>query len=177
MFLHHVSAYKITFSFLSNLHKHSCMNSIMSMKCMMCFWTQMPPAATKSKLAILSHVHSHKVIDPLVIWKCFTSWVCMQNIKSLSLTAQKLWPRLKFLPNTDMTETRCPRITFMRHRKNFSNYQVIFFMKLWESVSNQLNSVVTKYDRMKVSHVNVDWWNTWHLLAKGWTNTVSIKLI
>ena len=36
------------------------------------------------------------VIDLGVIWKDFISWVCMPNMKSLSLTVQKIWPRLKF---------------------------------------------------------------------------------
>ena len=38
----------------------------------------------------------HKVIHLGVIWKGFISWGYMPNMKSLSLTVQKLWPRLKF---------------------------------------------------------------------------------
>ena len=31
-----------------------------------------------------------------VIWKGFISWICVPNMNFLSLTIQKLWPRLKF---------------------------------------------------------------------------------
>ena len=56
-----------------------------------------PPAATKSKLAILSTKATVKVIE--VIWKGFTSWVCMPNMKSLSLSCSKVMAKVKnFLP-------------------------------------------------------------------------------
>ena len=42
------------------------------------------------------HGQGHKVVDLGVIWKGFISWVCMQIMKSLSFTVQKLWLRLKF---------------------------------------------------------------------------------
>ena len=47
------------------------------------------------------HDQDCKVIDPGVIWKGLISCVCIQNMKSLHLTVQKLWARLKFLPQTD----------------------------------------------------------------------------
>ena len=53
----------------------------------------MPRRPHSPKLAIFSI--NVKVIDLGVIWKGFISWVCMPNMKSLSLTVQKLWPRLK----------------------------------------------------------------------------------
>ena len=59
----------------------------------------MPPAARKSKLAIFlykGHSQGHKVIDLGVIWKGIISGLCMPNMKSRYLTAQKLWPRLIF---------------------------------------------------------------------------------
>ena len=34
---------------------------------------------------------------PCFIWKGFISWVYMPNMKSLSLTVQTLWPRLKVI--------------------------------------------------------------------------------
>ena len=58
---------------------------------------------TKFKLAIFSK--KVKVIDPIVTWKGFISWVCMQNMKSLSLTVQKSWPSLN-LSATD-NESGC----------------------------------------------------------------------
>ena len=47
-----------------------------------------------------------------VIWKGVISGVNMPNMKSLHLTVQKLWTRLKFLATesqTDRTKTICPR--------------------------------------------------------------------
>ena len=35
----------------------------------------------------------HKVIDLGVNWKGLISWVYIPNMKSLSLTVKKLWPR------------------------------------------------------------------------------------
>ena len=42
------------------------------------------------------HSQGHMVIDPGVIEKCFINRVCMQNMKSLPLRVEKLWPRLYF---------------------------------------------------------------------------------
>ena len=52
----------------------------------------MPPAAIKSKKLFLASrsKQGHKVIDLGVISKGVISVVCMPNMKSLSLTAQKL---------------------------------------------------------------------------------------
>ena len=52
----------------------------------------MPPAATKSKKLFLASSQSqgYKVIDLGVISKGVISGVCMPNMKSLSLTVQKL---------------------------------------------------------------------------------------
>ena len=48
----------------------------------------MLPAATKSKkiFYLQGKSQGHKVIDLGVIWKDVINGVCMQNIKSLSLT-------------------------------------------------------------------------------------------
>ena len=74
----------------------------------------MPPAVTKSKLAIFwNKGQGHW---PGAIWKGFISWVCEPNMKSLSFTVHKLWPRLKVFAtdrhmdtHTDWTKTRYPR--------------------------------------------------------------------
>ena len=50
----------------------------------------MPPTATKSKKLFLGQSQDHKVIDLGVIWKGVSRGVCMPNMKSLSLTVQKL---------------------------------------------------------------------------------------
>ena len=42
----------------------------------------------------------------------------MPNIQSVFLTVQKLWPRWKFLPQTDRTKTRCPQIPFQGHKNS-----------------------------------------------------------
>ena len=39
--------------------------------------------------------------------KSLTSWVCMPNIKFISLMVQKLWPRLNI--QSHRTKTRCPQ--------------------------------------------------------------------
>ena len=39
----------------------------------------------------------HKVINHDFNWKCCISWVYMPNMKSISVTVQKLSPMLKFL--------------------------------------------------------------------------------
>ena len=45
------------------------------------------------------------------------SFVCMPDMKSLSLTVQKLWPRLKFLPRShSQDKNRCPWIPFQGHK-------------------------------------------------------------
>ena len=51
------------------------------------------------EMKVKGYDQGHKVIDLGVIWKDFISWVYMPNtsMKSLSLTVQKLWPRVKFL--------------------------------------------------------------------------------
>ena len=53
----------------------------------------MPPGGNKVQKAISSFKvksQGHKVIDLDVIWKGVISGVCMPNMKSLSLTVQKL---------------------------------------------------------------------------------------
>ena len=60
----------------------------------------MPLATTKSKLVIFI-----KVSDLGSIFKDFISSVCMPNMKSLSLTFQKLWLTLKFFATEIHTDS------------------------------------------------------------------------
>ena len=71
-------------------------------------------------LEIYIKIQGDKVNDVGVIWKGFIWWVCMPNMKSLSLIDQKLWPRLKF--------TRCPKIPFRWHKKLFSMFYICWWL-------------------------------------------------
>ena len=74
------------------------MLTVYIMKSKMCLWNMNGPGGNKVQICYFyykSQGQGYKVIDPGVIWKDFISWVCMPNMKSLSLTVQKLWPRLK----------------------------------------------------------------------------------
>ena len=52
------------------------------------------------------HDQGNKVINLGVIWKGFISWVCIPNMKSVSLRVQQLWPRLKiFLARESDTQS------------------------------------------------------------------------
>ena len=55
-----------------------------------CETLQYAPGGNKVKKAIFSFKVKVKVIDHGVIWKGIFSGVCMPNMKSLSLTVQKL---------------------------------------------------------------------------------------
>ena len=61
-----------------------------------------PRRQQSTKMTIFSINVTVKIIDIGVIWKSFISLVCMPNIRSLSLTVQKLLPMLKrfFLPQS-----------------------------------------------------------------------------
>ena len=63
-----------------------------------CKTLQEAPDGNKVEKAILASrsKSNHKAIDFGVIWKGIISGVCMPNMKSLSLTVQMLWRRLKF---------------------------------------------------------------------------------
>ena len=65
--------------------------------------TRMPPVATKSKIGYIFSI-TVTIKDLGVIWKGFISWVCMPYMKSVSLTVQNLWPRLKFFATESQTD-------------------------------------------------------------------------
>ena len=97
----------------------------------MCLWNTNAPGGNSLKMAIFRN----KVITVDVIWKGFISRVCMPNMTSLSVMAQKLWPRLKFFATdrqtdrvtdrqTDRPKTRCPRISFRGHKHQLTRNKV-----------------------------------------------------
>ena len=76
----------------------------------------------------------------------------MLNMKSLSLTVQKLWPRLKFFwpqshRQTERTKTRCPRIPFQGH-KNINEVAIITepIVKTWQSLDENPIYAFSHYD-------------------------------
>ena len=87
----------------------------------------MPPGSNKVQKAIFSFKVKVNVIDLGVIWKGIISGVCMPNIKSLSLTVQKLKRRLKLTTDrqTDRTKTICPRSFDPRHKNPTTNKKVM----------------------------------------------------
>ena len=51
----------------------------------------MNAVSNKDQISYMYDGQGHNVIDPDLIWKDFISSVCIPNMKSLSLTFQKLW--------------------------------------------------------------------------------------
>ena len=106
----------------------------------MCLWTWMLLAAKKSKVAIWSIKVTGKVTRSLtLVWfeKVSISWVCMPSMKSLSLTVQNLWPRLKRrvfchrLRHTDRTN-KMPQIPFQGKNKHSTHLLQWFLVLLPE---------------------------------------------
>ena len=73
--------------------------TLVSIQKYICLWNTLPLATTKSKKLFLAKrlkSRSQGHLPWYINWKGIIRWVCMPNMKYLSLTIHKLWPRVKF---------------------------------------------------------------------------------
>ena len=124
----------------------------------LCLWNTDAPSGNKVQNGYFKnkgHGQGHKVIDLGVIWKGFISRVCMQNMKSLSLTVQKLWPRLKFLI----------KIAIFRTQGHGRGHKVIDLVVIWKGFISRVGmpnmkslslTVQKLWPRLKFCHRQTD---------------------
>ena len=67
------------------------------------------PRRTKINFRINIMVKVTRSVTLVFIWMCLTGWVCMPNMKSLSLMVQKLWLRLFFFVTGRQKHRQKPR--------------------------------------------------------------------